>query len=117
MILFLNGVAGSEILVILLFVLIFFGSKSIPGLSRSLGRGIRQIRDASQEIKDEIRKTTGDIRNEMDINRTIHEAKNKLTIPIEEAVSELDLNSDSIKVNSKEGKSGNNSNDKDDNES
>ena len=100
MILFLNGVAGSEILVILLFVLIFFGSKSIPGLSRSLGRGIRQIRDASQEIKDEIRKTTGDMRTEMDINRTIHEAKKNLTNPIEEAVKEIDLNADSNKKSS-----------------
>lgn len=116
MILFLNGVAGSEVLVILLFVLIFFGSKSIPGLSRSLGRGIRQIRDASQEIKDEIRKTTGDMRNEMDINKTVHTAKNKLTNPIEEVVAELDLNSDLVNENSK-GKSPNNSNKKDENES
>ena len=100
MILFLNGVAGSEILVILLFVLIFFGSKSIPGLSRSLGRGIRQIRDASQEIQDEIRKTTGEMRTEMDINRTVHEAKKNLTNPIEEAVKEIDLNADSNKKSS-----------------
>ena len=101
MILFLNGVAGSEVLVILMFVLVFFGSKSIPGLSRSLGRGIRQIRDASQEIKDEIRKTTGDIRNEMDINRTIHTAKNNLANPIEEAVKEInfDVNNQDKKDN------------------
>jgi len=96
MVLFLNSIAGSEIIVILLFILIFFGAKSIPGMSRSLGRGIRQIKDASQEIQDEIRKTTGDMKKDMDINRTLQEATENFKKPFQ-AVAE-DLNKETNEV-------------------
>ncbi|MCB9189692.1 MAG: twin-arginine translocase TatA/TatE family subunit [Flavobacteriales bacterium] len=52
--LFLNSISGGEILVILLIVLMFFGADSIPSLARNLGRGIRQIKDATQEIQRDI---------------------------------------------------------------
>lgn len=96
MILFLSSIAGSEILVILLFILIFFGAKSIPGMSRSLGRGIRQIKDASQEIQDEIRKTTGDMQKDMNINRTLQEATENFKKPFENAVSDLNRETNSV---------------------
>lgn len=48
------GVGMQEILVILLIVLILFGAKKIPELARGLGRGIREFKDASKEIKNEI---------------------------------------------------------------
>lgn len=96
MILFLSSIAGSEIVVILLFILIFFGAKSIPGMSRSLGRGIRQIKDASQEIQDEIRKSTGDMKKDMDINRTLHEATQNFKKPFENAVSDLNRETNSV---------------------
>ena len=81
MFLFLNSIAGSEIVIILLFVLIFFGAKSIPGLSRNLGRGIRQMRDASQDIQDEIRKTTTTIKREANVNRSLHQAREDMKKP------------------------------------
>ncbi len=62
MILFLSDIAGSEILLILVFILIFFGSKSIPGIARTFGRTIRQIKDASQELQSEIKKSGLDIK-------------------------------------------------------
>lgn len=80
--LFINSIAGSEIIVILLFVLIFFGAKSIPGMSRSLGRGLRHIRDASQEVQNEIRKTTGDMRSEMNMKRTLDQIAEDVSNPI-----------------------------------
>ncbi len=83
MILFLNSIAGSEIVIILLFVLIFFGAKSIPGMSRSLGRGIRQIKDAGQDIQDEISRSSRDMKRDMNINRTLHDAKKNVEKPFE----------------------------------
>ncbi|HLP12419.1 MAG TPA: twin-arginine translocase TatA/TatE family subunit [Flavobacteriales bacterium] len=50
-----------EIFVILLFILLFFGSESIPTMARTLGRGMRQIRDATSEIKTEIKKSADKI--------------------------------------------------------
>ncbi|CAG5078100.1 twin-arginine translocase TatA/TatE family subunit [Parvicella tangerina] len=52
--LFLNSISGGEILVILLIILMVFGADSIPSIARNLGRGIRQIKDATQEIQRDI---------------------------------------------------------------
>lgn len=45
---------GSEWVLILLAVLLLFGAKKIPELARGLGKGIREFKDASREIKREI---------------------------------------------------------------
>lgn len=54
--LFLGGLGMPEILLILLIVILLFGAKKIPELARGLGRGIREFKDASKEIKSEIDK-------------------------------------------------------------
>lgn len=46
---------GSEWLLILLVVLIFFGGKKIPELMRGVGRGIREFNDAKDNLKNEIK--------------------------------------------------------------
>ncbi|MFP4091723.1 MAG: twin-arginine translocase TatA/TatE family subunit [Cyclobacteriaceae bacterium] len=51
---FVGGLGGWEILLIIMVLLIFFGAKKIPELARGLGRGIREFKDATKEIKDEI---------------------------------------------------------------
>lgn len=52
--LFLGGLGGWEIMIILLVVLVFFGANKIPEIARGMGRGIREFKDATKEIKDEI---------------------------------------------------------------
>jgi sec-independent protein translocase protein TatA len=42
-----------ELLIILLVVLVFFGSKKIPELAQGLGKGIREFRKATREIQDD----------------------------------------------------------------
>src|SRR5690554_8010779 len=84
MLIFINSIAGSEIVVILLFVLIFFGAKSIPGMARGLGKGMRQIKDASQDVQDEIRKTTTEMKRDVNISRALHDAKNTIESPVKE---------------------------------
>lgn len=41
-------------MIIILVVLLLFGAKRIPELARGLGKGIREFKDATREIKDEI---------------------------------------------------------------
>ena len=43
-----------ELLIIMLFVLVFFGAKKIPEIARGMGKGIREFKDATKEIKNEI---------------------------------------------------------------
>ena len=45
---------GWEWILIILVVLIFFGAKRIPELARGLGKGIREFKDATKEIKNDI---------------------------------------------------------------
>jgi len=45
---------GWEWIIIILVVLIFFGAKRIPELARGMGKGIREFKDATKGIKDEI---------------------------------------------------------------
>lgn len=58
-----------EMIVILLFIVIFFGSQKIPELARSLGKGIRELKDASNEIKKEIRETSNSINDDLEIRK------------------------------------------------
>ncbi|MFP5470958.1 MAG: twin-arginine translocase TatA/TatE family subunit [Bacteroidia bacterium] len=51
------GLSFGEILVIVLFILLFFGADSIPKIARGMGRAMRQIKDATQEVQDEIKKS------------------------------------------------------------
>ena len=54
--LFLPNLGGGEIFMILFVVILLFGAKKIPELARGLGKGIREFKDASQEIKNEVNK-------------------------------------------------------------
>jgi len=52
--LFLNSISGGEIVIIFMIVLMLFGADSIPSIARNLGRGIRQVKDATQDIQRDI---------------------------------------------------------------
>lgn len=55
--LFAFGIPGGwEWVFIVLLVLVFFGAKKIPELARGLGKGIREFKDATREIKKDIDK-------------------------------------------------------------
>jgi sec-independent protein translocase protein TatA len=90
MLLFLNDIAGSEVLLILFFILIFFGSKSIPGLARTLGRTIRQIKDASSELQTEIKKSGMDIKKDLNLKGMIDETAQDIRRPLDQYASDLD---------------------------
>ncbi|MCC6252896.1 MAG: twin-arginine translocase TatA/TatE family subunit [Bacteroidia bacterium] len=62
--LFLN-LGGSEVMLILVVVLLFFGSKNIPNLARGLGKGMREFRDAADGIKKEIEQSAEPVTDEM----------------------------------------------------
>ena len=62
-------IGGPEIVVILLFVVMFFGSKKIPELAKGLGRAMREVKDASNEIKKEIRDSATSIKDDLDVKK------------------------------------------------
>ena len=64
---FLN-ISGGEILVILVVVYLVFGPKKIPELARMLGKGINQLRQATNEIKNEITKETSGLKKDLGVD-------------------------------------------------
>lgn len=55
--LFIGGLGMSEVLVIALVVLLFFGGKKIPELMKGLGKGVRSFKDGMREIEKDIEVT------------------------------------------------------------
>lgn len=45
---------GFELVIIFLVILLVFGAKRIPEIARGVGKGIREFKDATSEIKREI---------------------------------------------------------------
>lgn len=90
MLLIFNDVSGSEVILILVFVLIFFGSKSIPGLARTMGRTIRQIKDASADIQREIRKSGADMKNDLDLTGLIRDTAEDIKRPLDQHVQDIE---------------------------
>ena len=62
-------IGGPEIIVVLLFIVMFFGSKKIPELAKGLGKAMREVKDASNEIKKEIRDSTTSIKDDLDVKK------------------------------------------------
>ncbi|MFN5182446.1 MAG: twin-arginine translocase TatA/TatE family subunit [Bacteroidota bacterium] len=73
--LFLN-LGGGEVIFILLVILMLFGGKGFPTIARSLGRSIREFKDAASGIKEDITGNFGDVRNE--VNEHIQEVKKRV---------------------------------------
>lgn len=61
----LISLGGPEVILILVVVLLLFGAKRIPDLARGLGKGIREFKDASTEIKNEIERESSSIEKSM----------------------------------------------------
>jgi len=88
--LFLGDVAGSEILVILAVILLFFGSKSIPGIAKTMGQALYQIRNASNELQQEIKKSGMGIKEELNINSILKETQEQLVQPLDQMYSDVE---------------------------
>jgi sec-independent protein translocase protein TatA len=50
------NLGASEIILILLVILLFFGAKKIPELAQGLGKGLREFRKAAREVQEDIEK-------------------------------------------------------------
>ncbi len=53
-ILFIGGLGGPEIILIVLVVLLLFGGKKIPELMHGMGKGVRSFKDGMNEVSDSL---------------------------------------------------------------
>ena len=64
-------ISGSEIFIIMIVVLLLFGSKRIPEIAKGLGKGMKEFKKATDEIKKEI--------SDVDITKDINEIKKNIS--------------------------------------
>ena len=53
-----DNIGGSELLVVMLVVFIFFGPKKLPEMGKSLGKALREFRSAMRGVKEDLEKST-----------------------------------------------------------
>ena len=58
------SLGAPEIILIFVLVLILFGGKKLPDFARGLGKGLREFKKATKEIKDEIESSTEEIKDD-----------------------------------------------------
>ena len=89
-------ISGAEIFVVLVLVLMLFGADKIPTIARGLGNGMRQLKDATNDIKQEITKTVEkegiDTHFVKDLNKDFKKVKNKVQDNIEDITGPIKRN-------------------------
>lgn len=80
------GIGGGELFFVILVVLMLFGSDKVPEMARTLGKGMQQLKNATNDIKGEIHKTA----EIDDIKKTIKDAGNdNITKDMTEEVNKI----------------------------
>ena len=88
--LFLNDVSGSEIIVVMLVILLFFGSKSIPSIAKTMGKALYQIRNATAEIQNEIKSSSAEITKDINLSNILTEKQEELLAPMDQVYTDIE---------------------------
>ena len=86
-------ISGAEIFIILVIVVMLFGADKIPELARGLGKGMQQLKNATNEVKKEINdsaKNSGiDTEFTRDIENEVKKIKNKVKDNIDDVTGPI----------------------------
>ncbi len=77
-------ISGPEIMVIMLIVVMVFGADKIPEIARGLGKGMRQVKDATNDIKKEIKDSSDKTKIDTDVAKDINKEINAVKDDIED---------------------------------
>ena len=53
---FIDGIGGSELVLIMFIVLLLFGANRLPELARGLGKSVREFKKAASGVEEEVRR-------------------------------------------------------------
>ncbi|QNJ96866.1 Sec-independent protein translocase subunit TatA/TatB [Constantimarinum furrinae] len=77
-------ISGAEIAFIIFIVLMVFGADKVPEIARGLGKGMRQIKDATNDIKSEITKSAEKQGLDVDITKDFKKEIDKVKEDVDE---------------------------------
>jgi sec-independent protein translocase protein TatA len=85
-------IGAPEIFVILLIVVMVFGADKIPDIARGLGKGMRQMKDATNDIKKEINETSKKHKIDTDFTKDINKEINSVKDDIDDFTGPIKRN-------------------------
>ena len=71
-------ISGAEIAFILFIVVMVFGADKIPDIAKGLGKGMRTLKDATNDIKHEISKSADNHGIDTDVVKDVNEEITKV---------------------------------------
>lgn len=77
-------ISGAEIAFILFIVIMVFGADKLPEIARGLGKGMRTIKDATNDIKQEITKSAENHGIDTSITKDVQNELNKVKDDLED---------------------------------
>lgn len=77
-------ISGGEIAFILFIAIMVFGADKLPEIARGLGKGMRTLKDATNDIKHEITKTAEKSGIDTSITKDVKKELNKVKDEIED---------------------------------
>jgi sec-independent protein translocase protein TatA len=81
-------IGAPEVMIVILIVVMLFGADKIPDIARGLGKGMRQVKDATNDIKREINNSAEkngiDLDVTKDIKKEIDSVKENISEKIED---------------------------------
>lgn len=82
------GIGGGELIFIIFIALMLFGTDKIPLIARNLGKGMAQLKNATNEIKSEIKKSA----EANGLDTSISELTSTFTKEVDSVKDSLDTN-------------------------
>lgn len=97
---YLAFISGGEIIIIFFVVLLLFGADKIPEIARGLGKGMREFRKVTGEIKREFESNTSDFKSDLDsLKKDIDKTKDDLTGGMKSYIDDSGIADDVDEIN------------------
>ena len=92
-------ISGQEIIFALLIALLLFGSKEIPKIARTFGKGMKEFKRATDDIKKEFEDSTPEVMEDFreikkNLNKDAHEIRKNITRDADEIARGVKKNMD-----------------------
>ena len=71
-------IGTTEIMFILFIVIMVFGANKIPDIAKGMGKGMRMLKDASNDIKTEITKSADKVGVDTSVTKDVQEELKKV---------------------------------------
>ncbi|HBL80204.1 MULTISPECIES: Sec-independent protein translocase subunit TatA/TatB [Pseudomonadati] len=82
-------ISGAEIGFILFIVLLVFGADKIPEIARGMGKAMRQVKDATNDIKSEITKSAEKQGIDLDITKDVQKQIDQVKEDVDEVTGPI----------------------------